>query len=151
MDFVMVVLSPGRSESCSKPNFLRPFLKYRYKDLPVTQWDSRLLARQWLAAIPETRNIGLIQLTGTLCSGTAVTRVSAGKFELNWYLEVNQNYSYNQPCQEGNTLFPFHECVFYRVCRTNLFLVGRTERVHTIASMYTSWNGFPRYGDLVRS
>ena len=26
------------------------------------------------------------------------------------------------------TLFPFHVCVFYQICWTNLFLVGRTER-----------------------
>ena len=39
MDFGTVVLSPGRSESCSKPNFLRPFLKYDSTDMLLT-WES---------------------------------------------------------------------------------------------------------------
>ena len=111
MDFVMVVLSPGRPESCSKPNVFF-----------CCTVGSQSLRRA---------------LTGTLRSETAATRVSAEKFELNWCLEVNQNYLHNQPGQDGNTLFPFHECVFYRVCWTNLFLVGRTRQI-LLTSIHTS-------------
>ena len=48
-------------------------------------------------------------------------RLNLRKFKLKLYICTNY------PARK-ETLFPFHCCVFYRFCWTNLFLVGRTGR-----------------------
>ena len=61
MDFVMVVLSPGRPESCAKPNFLLQWNSATQKNQFVTHTQIQLKCKKCAFRLPHAREAQLLQ------------------------------------------------------------------------------------------